>query len=96
MTKQKVEEHQLYSLCYMHLGEPKVWYSVPGRFSVNFETLWKKYLPDKHSGQPHKHDNLVRILVLLVMNNCFSFKSNCDVSQTPFTFASDVCHKLSI
>lgn len=61
LTKQKVEEHQLYSLCYMHLGEPKVWYSVPRRFAVNFETIWKKYLGDMHAGQPDMHDNLVRI-----------------------------------
>ncbi|KAH1231484.1 Lysine-specific demethylase [Glycine max] len=46
----KVEEHHLYSLSYMHLGEPKVWYGIPGRFAANFETIWKKYLPDLHAG----------------------------------------------
>ncbi|KAK7336877.1 hypothetical protein VNO77_17428 [Canavalia gladiata] len=55
----KVEEHHLYSLSYMHLGEPKVRYCVPGRFAVNFETIWKKYLPDLCSGQPDMHDKLV-------------------------------------
>ncbi|XP_027349831.1 putative lysine-specific demethylase JMJ16 [Abrus precatorius] len=55
----KVEEHHLYSLSYMHLGEPKVWYSVPARFSVNFETIWKKYLPDLCAGQPDMHNKLV-------------------------------------
>ncbi|KAK7284126.1 hypothetical protein RJT34_18865 [Clitoria ternatea] len=55
----KVEEHHLYSLSYMHLGEPKVWYSIPGGFSINFETIWKKYLPDLYAGQPDMHDNLV-------------------------------------
>lgn len=61
MTKQKVEEHRLYSLCYMHLGEPKVWYSVPGRFDVNFETVWKKYIRDMYAEHPYMHDNMVRI-----------------------------------
>ncbi|RDY01644.1 Lysine-specific demethylase JMJ703, partial [Mucuna pruriens] len=55
----KVEEHHLYSLSYMHLGEPKVWYGVPGRFAVDFETIWKKYLPHLQAGQPDMHDNLV-------------------------------------
>ncbi|KAL3029042.1 hypothetical protein AAZX31_03G145500 [Glycine max] len=55
----KVEEHHLYSLSYVHLGEPKVWYDIPGRFAANFETIWKKYLPDLHAGQPDMHDNMV-------------------------------------
>ncbi|KAK7396440.1 hypothetical protein VNO78_17451 [Psophocarpus tetragonolobus] len=55
----KVEEHHLYSLSYVHLGEPKVWYGIPGRFSVNFETIWKKYLPDLQAGPPDMPDNMV-------------------------------------
>ena len=58
-SKQKVEEHQLYSLSYMHLGEPKVWYSVPGRYAVNFETIRKKYLSGLYEEQPDVDDNLV-------------------------------------
>lgn len=61
MAKQKVEEHQLYSLCYMHMGEPKVWYSVPGRSADHFETVWKKYLGDMNAGKPDLHNHLVRI-----------------------------------
>jgi len=38
-----------------------VWYSVPGRFAVNFETIRKKYLPDLHAGKHHMHDTMVRI-----------------------------------
>jgi len=48
----------------MHLGEPKVWYGVPGRCSADFETIWKKYLVgarDMYAGQPDMHDNLVRM-----------------------------------
>lgn len=55
----KVEEHHLYSLYYVHLGEPKVWYGIPGKFAINFETIWKKYLPDLQAGQPDMHDNMV-------------------------------------
>ncbi|KAF5930522.1 hypothetical protein HYC85_031395 [Camellia sinensis] len=42
----KVEEHHLYSLCYMHLGAPKVWYGIPGRCYLKFEAAVKKYFPD--------------------------------------------------
>ncbi|OIW05058.1 hypothetical protein TanjilG_02765 [Lupinus angustifolius] len=55
----RVEEHQLYSLSYMHLGEPKVWYCVPGSFALNFEAIRKKYLPDLCAEQPDKNHNLV-------------------------------------
>ncbi|KAL2321058.1 hypothetical protein Fmac_030027 [Flemingia macrophylla] len=60
----KVEEHHLYSLSYVHLGEPKVWYGVPGRFAVKFETIWKKYLPGLDARQPDMHDNLRRKTLL--------------------------------
>ncbi|CAI9107618.1 OLC1v1007013C2 [Oldenlandia corymbosa var. corymbosa] len=40
----KVEDHHLYSLCYMHLGGPKVWYVVPGRFCYKFDKVVKKHL----------------------------------------------------
>ncbi|KAG6724331.1 hypothetical protein I3842_03G255000 [Carya illinoinensis] len=42
----KSEEHHLYSLCYMHLGAPKIWHCVPGCYNVKFETAVKKYFPD--------------------------------------------------
>ncbi|KAK6259948.1 hypothetical protein SCA6_014422 [Theobroma cacao] len=42
----KVEEHQLYSLCYMHVGSAKIWYCVPGRYSFKLDAIMKKYLPD--------------------------------------------------
>ncbi|XVF72019.1 hypothetical protein PTKIN_Ptkin12aG0087700 [Pterospermum kingtungense] len=47
----KVEEHHLYSLCYMHLGSPKIWHCVPERYSFKFEALMKKYHPDSLSSQ---------------------------------------------
>lgn len=72
LRKQRVEEHQLYSLSYMHLGEPKVWYCVPGRFAVNFETIRKKYLPDQIAGQPDAHHNLVSTDTPPVIKRCFS------------------------
>ncbi|KZV32980.1 hypothetical protein F511_01491 [Dorcoceras hygrometricum] len=40
------EDHHLYSLCYMHLGEPKVWYSIPGRYCFKFVEAAKKLCPE--------------------------------------------------
>ncbi|CAK8543607.1 unnamed protein product [Lathyrus sativus] len=65
--KWKVEEHQLYSLCYMHIGEPKVWYSVPVRSVDHFETVWKKYLGDMNAGKPDLYDELAMQLSCSVL-----------------------------
>ncbi|GER35192.1 zinc finger protein [Striga asiatica] len=32
-----VEDHELHSLNFLHMGSPKTWYSVPGDHAVNFE-----------------------------------------------------------
>lgn len=66
--KQKVEEHHLYSLCYMHLGDPKIWYGIPGRYAVKFKAAMKKYLPDELAEDLTVHDRVVsgdKILVIL-------------------------------
>lgn len=41
-----VEEHRLYKLQYLHLGAPRIWYSIPGCDSHKFEAIAKKHLPD--------------------------------------------------
>ncbi|CAK7346382.1 unnamed protein product [Dovyalis caffra] len=55
----KVEEHHLYSLCYMHLGAPKIWYGVPGQYAVKFKAAMKKYLPDLLAEHPTLHDRVI-------------------------------------
>ncbi|KAL3650010.1 hypothetical protein CASFOL_006413 [Castilleja foliolosa] len=32
-----VEDHELHSMNYLHVGSAKTWYSVPGNYAVNFE-----------------------------------------------------------
>ncbi|KAL9168849.1 hypothetical protein ABFS82_04G042100 [Erythranthe guttata] len=39
------EDHHLYSLSYLHLGNPKVWYGVPGRYYFKFVEVVKKLFP---------------------------------------------------
>ncbi|XP_057721670.1 putative lysine-specific demethylase JMJ16 isoform X1 [Arachis stenosperma] len=69
LQKWKVEEHHLYLLSYLHLGEPKVWYSIPRRYAANYETIRKKYLSGLHARQPDIDDNLMMQL------SCFILKA---------------------
>ncbi|XP_078427874.1 transcription factor jumonji (jmj) family protein / zinc finger (C5HC2 type) family protein isoform X2 [Wolffia australiana] len=54
-----VEDHHFYSLNYLHWGEPKVWYGVPGSDAWKLETAMKKHLPDLFEEQPDLLHNLV-------------------------------------
>ncbi|XAR61090.1 hypothetical protein NMG60_11034699 [Bertholletia excelsa] len=48
----KVEDHQLYSLYYLHSGAPKVWYGIPRTFYHKFEAAIKKYFPNLLAENP--------------------------------------------
>ncbi|XP_022996748.1 putative lysine-specific demethylase JMJ16 [Cucurbita maxima] len=54
-----VEDHHLYSLNYMHWGDPKVWYGVPGNGASKLEDAMKKHLPDLFQEQPDLLHKLV-------------------------------------
>ncbi|CAH9097391.1 unnamed protein product [Cuscuta europaea] len=54
-----VEDHHLYSLNYMHLGAPKMWYGVPGADALNFEATMRKHLPNLFDEQPDLLHKLV-------------------------------------
>ncbi|KAJ8459667.1 hypothetical protein OPV22_032593 [Ensete ventricosum] len=54
-----VEDHHLYSLNYMHFGDPKVWYGVPGSDAVKLEDAMRKHLPDLFEEQPNLLHELV-------------------------------------
>lgn len=54
-----VEDHHLYSLNYMHLGDPKLWYGVPGTDALKLEVAMKKHLPDLFEEQPDLLHKLV-------------------------------------
>ncbi|KAL1546596.1 putative lysine-specific demethylase JMJ16 isoform X2 [Salvia divinorum] len=51
------EDHHLYSLSYMHMGSPKVWYSIPGKCFFKFAEVVKKRFPklSKHPELLHEH-----------------------------------------
>ncbi|KAK3028153.1 hypothetical protein RJ639_039014 [Escallonia herrerae] len=55
-SEEKVEEHHLYSLSYMHLGAPKIWYGIPGRFYLKFEAALKKKFLDLVEHPEYLHE----------------------------------------
>ncbi|KAK7304064.1 hypothetical protein RJT34_15075 [Clitoria ternatea] len=54
-----VEDHHLYSLNYLHWGDPKVWYGIPGSHASALEDAMRKHLPDLFEEQPNLLNELV-------------------------------------
>ncbi|KAF1892402.1 hypothetical protein Lal_00010867, partial [Lupinus albus] len=54
-----VEDHHLYSLNYLHWGDPKVWYGIPGSHASTFEDAMRKHLPDLFEENPNLLNELV-------------------------------------
>ncbi|XP_059626030.1 putative lysine-specific demethylase JMJ16 isoform X2 [Cornus florida] len=54
-----VEEHHLYSLHYLHSGAPKIWYGIPGRYSIMFKEAVKKNFSDLLAESPQLLHKLV-------------------------------------
>ncbi|XVE57876.1 hypothetical protein DITRI_Ditri04bG0125600 [Diplodiscus trichospermus] len=56
------EDHCFYSMNYLHWGEPKCWYSVPGNEGGAFEKVMRDCLPDLFDAQPDLLFQLVTML----------------------------------
>ncbi|XP_019264663.1 PREDICTED: lysine-specific demethylase 5B isoform X1 [Nicotiana attenuata] len=56
------EDHCFYSMNYLHWGEPKCWYSVPGNEAQAFEKVMRNSLPDLFDAQPDLLFQLVTML----------------------------------
>ncbi|XP_057978320.1 lysine-specific demethylase JMJ17 isoform X2 [Malania oleifera] len=56
------EDHCFYSMNYLHWGEPKCWYSVPGSQACAFEKVMRNSLPDLFDAQP---DLLFQLITML-------------------------------
>ncbi|PNY05355.1 putative lysine-specific demethylase JMJ14-like protein [Trifolium pratense] len=54
-----VEDHHLYSLNYLHWGDPKVWYGVPGSHASAMEDAMRKHMPDLFEENPNLLNELV-------------------------------------
>ncbi|AQK67467.1 transcription factor jumonji (jmjC) domain-containing protein [Zea mays] len=57
-----VEDHCFYSINYLHWGEPKCWYGVPGAKANAFEQVMRQALPDLFDAQPDLLFHLVTML----------------------------------
>lgn len=60
VSTQTVEEHQLYKLCYLHLGAPRIWYGTARCDPYKVEVAIKKHLPDSLEEHPEMHHKLGR------------------------------------
>ncbi|CAG7729972.1 unnamed protein product [Allacma fusca] len=56
------EDHWSYSINYLHWGEPKTWYGVPGSQADKFEDAMKLAAPELFQSQPDLLHQLVTIM----------------------------------
>ncbi|KAF2350829.1 JmjN domain [Trinorchestia longiramus] len=56
------EDHWSYSINYLHWGEPKTWYGVPGGEAEKFEACMKSAAPELFESQPDLLHQLVTIM----------------------------------
>uniref|UniRef100_A0A146KQ53 [histone H3]-trimethyl-L-lysine(4) demethylase n=1 Tax=Lygus hesperus TaxID=30085 RepID=A0A146KQ53_LYGHE len=56
------EDHWSYSINYLHWGESKTWYGVPGSRANDFETTMKQAAPELFSSQPDLLHQLTTIM----------------------------------
>ncbi|XP_022238310.1 lysine-specific demethylase 5A-like isoform X1 [Limulus polyphemus] len=56
------EDHWSYSINYLHWGEPKTWYGVPGDKAEDFESAMKSAAPELFETQPDLLHQLVTIM----------------------------------
>ncbi|KAK3857439.1 hypothetical protein Pcinc_003821 [Petrolisthes cinctipes] len=56
------EDHWSYSINYLHWGEPKTWYGVPGGKAESFEDSMKNAAPELFQAQPDLLHQLVTIM----------------------------------
>ncbi|KAI7869770.1 PLU-1-like protein-domain-containing protein [Spinellus fusiger] len=56
------EDHYTYSINYMHWGETKTWYGIPGSDTMKFEESMRKAVPELFEQQPDLLFQLVTML----------------------------------
>ncbi|KAM7257601.1 hypothetical protein ACFE04_013342 [Oxalis oulophora] len=55
----KVEEHHLYSLSYLHVGAPRIWYCVPGKYLFKFDAAVKRCFSESLLSQTESRHRLM-------------------------------------
>ncbi|BES89234.1 C5HC2 zinc finger [Nesidiocoris tenuis] len=71
------EDHWSYSINYLHRGDPKTWYGVPGSYAEEFEAAMQEAAPELFESQPDLLHQLVTI-----MNPCDIMAAGVPVYRT--------------
>ncbi|XP_033647980.1 lysine-specific demethylase 5A-like isoform X1 [Asterias rubens] len=82
------EDHWSYSINYLHWGEPKTWYGVPGKSADQFEQVMKEQAPELFDAQPDLLQQLVTILspTILMKNDVPLVRTNQCAGEFVVTF----------
>ncbi|XP_055847454.1 lysine-specific demethylase lid [Episyrphus balteatus] len=82
------EDHWSYSINYLHWGEPKTWYGVPGSCAEAFEETMKKAAPELFASQPDLLHQLVTIMNpnILMNNGVPVFRTDQNAGEFVITF----------
>jgi histone demethylase JARID1 len=56
------EDHYTYSVNYLHWGEAKTWYAIPGADALKFEEAMRRVIPELFEQQPDLLFHLVTLL----------------------------------
>lgn len=82
------EDHWSYSINYLHWGEPKTWYGVPGSCAEAFEDTMKKAAPELFASQPDLLHQLVTIMNpnILMNNGVPVFRTDQNAGEFVITF----------
>ncbi|RHY43884.1 hypothetical protein DYB30_007130, partial [Aphanomyces astaci] len=64
-----VEDHNFYSISYLHRGAPKTWYGVPGHAAAKMESVMRKLTPGLFGSQPDLHMQLHGVPVYRATHN---------------------------
>ncbi|GBN11260.1 Lysine-specific demethylase 5C, partial [Araneus ventricosus] len=82
------EDHWSYSINYLHWGEPKTWYGVPGGKAEAFEEAMRSVAPELFTAQPDLLHQLVTIMNpnLLISQGVPIYRTNQQAGEFVITF----------
>ncbi|XP_036210565.1 lysine-specific demethylase 5B isoform X1 [Myotis myotis] len=83
-----IEDHWSYSINYLHWGEPKTWYGVPGYAAEQLESVMKRLAPELFVSQPDLLHQLVTIMNpnTLMTNEVPVYRTNQCAGEFVITF----------
>lgn len=82
------EDHYCYSINYVHTGEAKQWYGIPGRSAMDFERVWHQMFPGLFEAQPDLFFQMVTMVspALLRRHNVPVYQTTQQAGEFVITF----------